>query len=198
MRVALYARVSTKEHGQDNANQLIALREHCAKQGWEIVEEYCDEVSGKTSDKRPAFKKMFHDASRRKFDLVLFWALDRFSREGTYPTLRALEELDTYGVGFRSFTESWIDSTGVFRDVVLAILATLAKMEREKLSTRIHAGLVRARVENRIGGRPKVNVKDAAILDLHHQGFSLRKIARQLKVCAMTVKRRIDAEERLK
>src|SRR5579863_8435837 len=88
--VALYARVSTKDGRQDTENQLIALREYSAKQGWEVAAEYVDQETGGTS-KRPHFQRMFADARARKFDLVLFWSLDRFSREGVLETLNHLQ-----------------------------------------------------------------------------------------------------------
>src|ERR1035438_9438021 len=104
MRTALYARVSTKDKGQDTENQLAQLREFARTQGWSIAGEYTDRVTGKHSD-REQFQKLFQDASQRKFDIVLFWSLDRFSREGVRETLNHLERLNSYGVNFRSFTE---------------------------------------------------------------------------------------------
>jgi DNA invertase Pin-like site-specific DNA recombinase len=77
---------------------------------------------------------MFEAASHREFDAVVFWSLDRFSREGTLPTLQYLQRLDSYGVAYRSYTECWLDSLGPFKDVVLALLATLTKQERVRLS----------------------------------------------------------------
>ena len=111
-RVTLYARVSTRDKGQDVRNQLAQLREFCAKQDWAIVHEYVDQVSAKTTDKRPQFQAMMDAASRREFDLVLFWSLDRFSREGVLATLQLLQRLTSYGVGWRSFTEQYLDSCG--------------------------------------------------------------------------------------
>lgn len=128
MKIAIYSRVSTLK--QDTENQLRQLREFAAKQGWEVVREYVDYESGAKAE-RAEFQRMFDDASRRKFDLVLFWALDRLSREGVLETLQHLNRLTSYGVGFRSYTEQFFDSCGVFRDVVIAIMATLAKQERE-------------------------------------------------------------------
>src|SRR4051812_9510990 len=113
MRVALYGRVSTKDKGQENENQLAQMREFVARQGWTIVTIYTDEVSGAKVDRR-AMKQMFTDASRRKFDLLLFWALDRFTREGPRETQHYLERLEGYGVGWRSYTEQYLDSTGIF------------------------------------------------------------------------------------
>jgi hypothetical protein len=79
---------------------------------------------------------MFSDASKRKFSVLLFWSLDRFSREGVLETLQHLNRLTSYGVNYRSFTEQYFDSCGVFRDAVISILATIAKQERIRISAR--------------------------------------------------------------
>jgi DNA invertase Pin-like site-specific DNA recombinase len=176
-RVALYARVSTKDKGQDTENQLAQLRDFCARQDWEIVSEYIDHVSAKTSDKRQQFQAMLAAASRREFDLVLFWSLDRFSREGVLPTLKHLEALTSYGVGWKSFTEQYFDSCGIFRDAVISIAATLAKQERLKISERTVAGLQRAKKQGRVGGRPKVVTDREQVRRLREEGKSLREIS---------------------
>jgi hypothetical protein len=80
-----------------------------------LVEEYVDEVTGKNSDRQ----RMFEDASRRRFDVLLFWSLDRLSREGALETLQHLNRLTGYGVQWRSLTEQFLDSTGMFRDAVI-------------------------------------------------------------------------------
>jgi DNA invertase Pin-like site-specific DNA recombinase len=79
-RIALYARVSTKDKGQDTENLLAQLRDFCGKQDWAIIHEFIEHVSGKTADKRRQFQAMLAAASRHEFDLVLFWSFDRFSR----------------------------------------------------------------------------------------------------------------------
>src|SRR5436853_6220005 len=106
MKIAVYARVSTKDKGQDSENQLAQLRAFAAKQGWIVYREYVDHEPGAKTD-RPEFRQMFEDASRRQFDLLLFWALDRLSREGALKTLQHLERLESYGVSFRSYTEPY-------------------------------------------------------------------------------------------
>ena len=180
MNAALYARVSTKDKGQDVSNQLRQLREFCRKQGWEIVAEYIDRASGKHSD-RERFQAMFAAASRREFDLVLFWSLDRFSREGTVETLQHLQRLTSYGVAWRSFTEQYLDSTGIFKDAVIGILAAVAKQERVRLSERVHAGLERAKAQGRVGGRPRIRRdrdRDAKIIrQMRAEGDSYGEIA---------------------
>ena len=88
MKVAINARVSTDK--QDNSNQQERLREFASKQGWEIVTEYKDTVTGSGRRNRPQFDAVMLAASQRKFDLLLFWALDRLSREGIVKTLSYL------------------------------------------------------------------------------------------------------------
>jgi DNA invertase Pin-like site-specific DNA recombinase len=188
-RVTLYARVSTKDKGQDTENQLAQLREFCAKQDWTIVHEYIDRMSGKRSDNRPQFQAMMGAAARHEFDLVLFWSLDRFSREGVLPTLKSLEQLTACGVGWKSFTEQYFDSCGIFRDAVISIAATLAKQERIKISERTIAGLQRARKQGRIGGRPRVVTNRRKVTELHAAGRSLGEIAAEMNLSKSTVAR---------
>lgn len=181
MKVALYSRVSTKDRGQDVENQQRQLRDFAAKQGWTIVHEFSDNVSGKTSD-RQQFKKMFTAASQRKFDLLLFWSLDRLSREGALETLQHLQRLTSYGVGYRSFSEPYLDSLGTFREGIISILACLARQERIRLSERTIAGLERAKALGRVGGRPRLSCDGNKVLKLHAAGQSLASIAKELGI----------------
>src|SRR5438094_5029194 len=91
----IYTRVSGKSNRQDSANQSLQLIEYCQRQGWDYI-EYTDRMSGTRAD-RTEFQRMFEDALLKHFDMVLFWALDRFSREGTLKTLEYLQRLDSYG-----------------------------------------------------------------------------------------------------
>jgi DNA invertase Pin-like site-specific DNA recombinase len=195
MRVALYARVSTRDK-QETENQLAQLREFARVQGWTVCSQYIDRVTGKHSD-RAQFQKLFADAALRKFDLVLFWALDRFSREGVSATLQHLERLSSYGVNWRSFTEQYLDSCGVFRDAVLAILAVIAKQERIRLSERTLAGLARARKEGRVGGRPRLVVDRNRVFALDEAGMTMREVAEELGISPASVHRILKARRRL-
>ena len=116
--------------------------------------------------------------------MVLFWSLDRFSREGVLETLQYLQRLTAHGVDYRSFTEQYIDSLGIFRDAVIGILATIGKQERIRLSERVVAGLERARKQGRVGGRPAKNYehdKDAKrIRQMREEGQSMQEIADEL------------------
>ena len=184
MRVAIYARVST--NGQDTDNQLAQLRDFCAKQGWVTIQEYIDYESGGKSD-RHEFQAMFQDASQRKFDLCLFWALDRLSREGALETLQHLNRLTGYGVNYRSFSEPYFDSCGIFKDAIIAIMATLAKQERIRLGDRTRAGLQRARLRGKRLGRKPVAVSPSDVSLLHDSGMSYAAISRKLRVSVGTV-----------
>lgn len=141
-QVALYTRVSTTK--QDAKNQLIALREYCQRCNMMIYREYVDIASGKETS-RIEYDNMFSDAHKKKFDMVIFWDLSRFSRAGTLHTLQKLAELDRLNITWKSYQEQYLDSSGTFKDVVIAIMASLAKLEREKLSERTKAGLKHAK-----------------------------------------------------
>ncbi len=173
---------------------MIALREYCRKQGWEIAGEYVDHETGGTS-KQPHFQRMFADARARKFDLVLFWSLDRLSRGGVSATLSHLERLTAAGVEWRSYTEEYLDSTGLFRDAVIAILAVIAKQERVRRSERASAAIARLRRQRRTEhlGRPRLVVDRDRARRLRKEGWSVRKIADELGVSAMTVQRIVTA-----
>ncbi len=138
MICAIYVRVSTNK--QDADNQLIQLRAYCIKCNIAIFQEYSDILSGKETS-RPAYDRLFQDAHKQLFDIVLFWDLSRFSRAGTLHTLQKLHELDLLGIAWKSYQEQYLDSAGAFKDVVISIMATLAKIEREKISERTKAGL---------------------------------------------------------
>jgi DNA invertase Pin-like site-specific DNA recombinase len=191
MRTAIYTRVSKSDGSQDPENQLRELKVFCNRQGWQIVEVYTDHASGKRSD-RASFKRMMLDASKRKFDHVTFWAMDRFSREGIEATLMYLRQLEGYKVGFRSYQEPFFDSAGPFKELMIAMFASFASLERAKISERTLAGLAKAKAQGRIGGRPRVE-DDARALKtfckLKQSGLSVRKIAAEMGVSPTTVQK---------
>lgn len=152
-RTGIYVRVSTGK--QEVENQLLQLTQYAEKSNYTIVERYVDIISGKEKS-RPAYDRMFIDAHKRHFDLVLFWDLSRFSRSGTLFTLQKLKELENLGIEWESYQEQYFRSAGQFKDVVLSIIATIARIEREKISERTKAGLERARRQGaQIGKRGK-------------------------------------------
>jgi DNA invertase Pin-like site-specific DNA recombinase len=187
MRAFLYARVSTKDKGQETENQLVDMRKFTERQDWNLEYEYVDHETGSTGD-REQFKAMMLACSQRKADVVLFWALDRLSREGALPTLQYLNQLSAWGVGFRSYTEPYLDSCGMFKDVIIAMLATLAKQERQRMSERVRAGMARAREKGAHFGRPRVSCDLSIIASMRARGESLRRIAAKLGVSEGSVR----------
>ena len=161
MRIAIYARVSTDDRGQDPENQLHQLRQWCTDAGHQLVHEYVDKESGRNgTNGRKQFAALFEDAHKRKFDCVLFWALDRFTREGMAPTIMHLQRLASYGVGFHSYTEPHLATDNeLVRNILLALLASLAKVEAQKISERTRAGMARARAQGKRIGRPAISRK---------------------------------------
>jgi DNA invertase Pin-like site-specific DNA recombinase len=180
MKIGIYARISKETSDLDN--QLLVLRDFCQRMNYEIVKEYKDTISGAATN-RQEFNNMLSDASKRKFDMLLFYALDRFSRAGTRETIHYLQILDDYGVSYKSFTEQYIDSSGIFKDVIIALLSTLAKQERIRLSERVVAGLAKARSQGRVGGRPTLDsLKIEKIRELKSAGMSILAISKEVQV----------------
>lgn len=161
MRIAIYARVSTADKGQDPENQLRDLRAWCANSGHTVTREYIEHESGrKGADKRKQFATLFDDAAKRKFDCLLFWALDRFSREGMAQTIAHLQRLTSCGVSFHSYTEPNLSTDNeLVRNVLLALLSSLAKVEAQKISERTKAGMARAKAKGIRVGRPKLGIE---------------------------------------
>jgi len=192
MKVAIYARVSTKDKGQSTDNLLPDLRRYAQMHGWDIYKEYTEEESGSTAN-REQFKQLFADAHQRKFDLVLFWSLDRFSREGALPTLQHLNTLESYGVGYKSYTEQYLDSTGIFKDAVISILAIMAKQERVRLSERTRADIEWARAKGTQLGKPALAQEQIdQIRRLKGGGMSHYAIGKVMKLSATTVAKYIE------
>jgi DNA invertase Pin-like site-specific DNA recombinase len=158
MRVAIYARVSTDDKGQDPENQLRDLRAWCINSGHTVSHEYVEHERGrKGPDRRKQFAALFDDAAKRKFDCVLFWALDRFSREGKAQTIAHLQRLLSDGVAFHSYTEPHLATDNeLVQNILLALLSSLAKLEAQKISDRTKAGMARAKTNGIKIGRPKL------------------------------------------
>ena len=188
MRVALYARISTDDGRQELSNQTGELHEYAKRMGWNVVGEYLDQISGRKAD-RPQLKKALADGRKRKFDVLLFWSLDRLSREGVLKTLLILNELSIHGVKYRSLQEQWIDSLGAFSDAIIGILATVAKFEADRMSARVRTGLARAKSQGKVLGRPKAIVDRTKLATMRKQGMSLREIGEATGKSAMTIQR---------
>ena len=186
MKTALYLRVSTDK--QELKNQLEPLKKFAKGRGLKVVQVYRDMATGKNSN-RPALNQMLNDAHRHAFDVIVVWALDRLSREGMSRTVQLIEMLERMGIGVISYSEPYLDTTNeLARNILLAVVSTLAKAEREKISERTKAGLARVKRSGKKLGRPPVaSKKRAQAVKLIEGGASFGQISRQLNVGKSTV-----------
>ncbi len=183
--VAIYARVSTLNGGQDPTMQTRELTEYSQRRGWEIFDCYVDKgVSGK-KDSRPQLNRMMEDAHARRFDVVVVWRFDRFCRSVSH-LLRALETFNALGIQFVSLCEQ-VDTSTPTGKLVFTVLGAVSEGERNLIAERVRAGLRNARAKGKTLGRPKVDVDMTQIESLRASGHSWRTIARTLGLSVGTV-----------
>jgi len=152
---AIYCRVSKLDASQNPDNQLVPLRKFAETLNYKITKEYIDYASGGNSN-RPKFQQLLQDAKHHKFDIILVWALDRFSREGILNTLGYLKALRQANVGLKSLQEGWVDTTDSgMGELLIAILSWVADQERKRIIERTKAGLEIAKANGKVLGRPK-------------------------------------------
>jgi DNA invertase Pin-like site-specific DNA recombinase len=185
-RVALYARVSTSNGQQDPEMQLRELREYADRREMTIVGEYIDRMTG-SKDSRPSLNRLMADASRRKFDAVLVWKLDRFGRSLRH-LVNALAELEAMGLTFISLRDNLDLSTPSGR-LMFQIIGAMAEFERSLIQERVKAGLRNAKAKGRHLGRPRANVDESRVEALRASGASWRAVAEKLGVGVGTVHR---------
>jgi DNA invertase Pin-like site-specific DNA recombinase len=166
MRIALYARVSTKD--QSCELQVRDLRAYCAARGFDLVREYVDVGQSGAKDSRPELNKLMDDARKRQFDAIVVWRFDRFARS-TKHLLSALEEFRSLGIQFISYQEN-IDTSSALGQALFTIVSAVAQLEREFDTERVTAGIRNARANGKKLGRPKRTVDREEILRLQSQG----------------------------
>lgn len=188
-RVGVYLRVSTMD--QEAENQLLQLQALCDEQGWSVYKTYVDVESGRKGKReRAEFAELFKDAAKRRFDLALFWSLDRFSREGITKTIAYLQQLDACGVKFKSATEPFLDSDNeLVAHILLGVLSYFAQLEATKISSRTKAGLERVKKEGKTLGRPDGFASYGPMLHrMRAEGYSQGRMSRETGLAVNTVK----------
>ena len=186
-KVAIYTRVSTLD--QTVENQLIELRDHCSKMGWEITQEYADKgLSGTLSrDKRPALNALIKDGYRKKFDAVVCWDISRIGRSMKELVL-FLSDMKDRDIGIVSVRQGFDTSTSM-GEIMFQFVGILSSWEREMIRERTLAGLERAKSEGKTLGRKKV-INDeitTKIIELRNAKRSIRDIASEVGVSRGTV-----------
>ena len=199
MRVALYSRVSTADRDQDPETQLVALRDYCRAQGWQVVREFVDRASARDIAHRRAWRDLLDDGAKKRFRAVVVFKLDRAFRsvKDMHDTLATWDALD---IQFKSIREQFDTGTAVGR-LQLNLLAAVAEFELEMIRERVKAGMDRARRQGRRIGRPRVTDRRGFkrrfgdILERLRSGnISRRRAAMELGIGHATLKRLLDAE----
>ncbi|MFT5909525.1 MAG: DNA invertase Pin-like site-specific DNA recombinase [Paraglaciecola sp.] len=179
-RVAIYARVSTLEKGQDPETQLLQLREFAQRREFEVIGEYVDYASGKT-EQREQYKMMLDLVRKRQIEVVLVWRYDRFARS-TQALVNALNEFRSLGVNFISYQEN-IDTTMPQGELIFSIIASLAQFESALISERVKAGMARAKAQGKRISRPRLNGNlRQKIKELYDDKISIKQISKQLGI----------------
>ncbi len=201
MKVGIYGRISTSDKDQDLDTQLLPLREFAQAQDWTVICEYTDQVSAADLAHRTGWRELLSDASKRKFDLLLVMRMDRAFRS-VLDAATTLERLRTWGIGLRSYSEPWLDTTSPFGEALYYITVAYAQLERGILRERVMAGMERARKQGHKIGRPRVtdrrgfNRAFRAILERLREGsISRRRAAKELRIGYATLTRLLDAQE---
>jgi DNA invertase Pin-like site-specific DNA recombinase len=187
-RAAIYVRVSTDK--QTVENQLRELRQIAERRGWQVVEEYHDAgISGaKGRDQRPGLDQMLKDASRRKFDVVMAWAIDRLGRS-LIDLLGTIQSLEACGVDLYLDQQS-IDTTTPAGRLMFQMTGAFAEFERSMIRQRVKAGLRRAVEQGKQLGRPRVSPAIEKRIQSHlRKGMGILKVASELGVGTSTVQR---------
>jgi DNA invertase Pin-like site-specific DNA recombinase len=200
LKVAIYARVSTSDKDQDPETQLMPLREFVSAQGWTLYQEYVDFAPATDLGHRYQWRQLLEDASKRKLDLLLVWRLDRAFRS-VLDAATTLERLRAWGVGLRSYSEPWLDTTSPFGEALYYITVAYAQLERGILRERVKGGMARAKKQGKRIGRPRVTDRRGfkksfgAILERLIRGeISRRQAAKELNIGYATLKRLLDAQ----
>ena len=187
LRAALYARISTLNHGQDPEVQLRELREFCQRRGFAIAHEYVDKGISGSREKRPALDKLLADCSKRRIDAVVVYRYDRFARS-LRQLVNALEEFRSLGIDFISIHEG-VDTSTPNGRLVFGIFASIAEFERELIRDRVRSGLAAAKAKGKRVGRPRVAVDVRRIASLRRQGRSWAEITRETGISKGTAQR---------
>lgn len=152
---ALYLRTSTND--QHPENQFPALERYCYDRGHIIKGVFLEKGSAWTSGHQPELARMLAEirGGKRKYDIVVCWALDRLTRGGSAAILNLVNSLHAHGTKVISLQEPWTELPGELGEVLYSIAGWVARMESQRRSERTMAGLDRAKRQGKQLGRPK-------------------------------------------
>ena len=200
MRLALYARVSTRDKDQNPDTQLLPLREYAQNQEGTVVTEYVDYAPATDLSHRTAWRRLMDDARLHQIDVILVWRMDRAFRSVLHAA-QTLEQLKHWGVGLKSHQEAWLDTTSPMGEMMYYITIAYAQLERNLIAERVKAGMDRAQREGKALGRPRITENPGrarqltqAIQAVQSGSLSYRKAAHQYGFSVSVLQRAMKEE----
>ena len=195
--VAIYARVSTLNNGQDPGMQTRELKEYCKRRGWKVFEEYVDRGFSGAKDSRPALDQLMAGAHRRLFSVVVCWRFDRFARSVSH-LLKALETFRALGIEFVSLSEQ-VDTSTPTGKMVFTVLGAVAELERSLTVERVKAGIRNARAKGKRIGRPplrKFTEQEVRAISTarRRKRVSVRSLAHQFQTTQFMVNKILEGQ----
>jgi DNA invertase Pin-like site-specific DNA recombinase len=203
VRVAIYARVSTKPQELDL--QIQELTAYISARGWALAFPAFQEKISSAAEHRQKFEEMMKAARQRQFDTLLVWRYDRFARS-VLELHSALEEFRTLGIEFVSLKDG-VDTSTLTGKLLFTLLAGIAEFNRNLTRENVSAGLAAAKEKLKTGpytrlrdgkvitvtaiGRPRVPVDAAKVAELRAQGHSWRQISQELGIGTGTARRAV-------
>ncbi len=151
-KASAYLRVSTSDQSVDN--QLPAIKSWCESHGYALTEIYSENESAWKAGHQKELSRLLSDLrdGKKKYDILLVWALDRLSRQGSAAILNLVNTFHVYGVKVISLQETWTELPGELGEVLFAIAGWVSRMESQRRSERVRAGLARVRVNGTKSG----------------------------------------------
>lgn len=178
MKIAIYARISTTNHGQDVNLQLNELRDYCQRREFQVIGEFVDSGVSGSKDSRPELNRLMADARQRRFDAILVWKLDRFGRSLKH-LVNALADLEALGIAFIALKDN-LDLSTPSGKLMFHVIGAMAEFERALIRERVKAGVQNARSKGKKLGRPRVAVDTAQIARFRAQGLSWPSVAQRM------------------
>lgn len=188
-KAALYARVSTRDKGQDPEMQLFHLRKYADSRELTVFKEYVDHGLSGTKDNRPGLISLMEDARKKRFSVVIVYRFDRFARSVVH-LVNALSEFNHLKIDFVSFNEN-IDTASPMGQAMFTIIGAMAQLERDIIAERVKSGLARARARGKRLGRPPVSITLQEIKEAQALGLSIRQLPEKLGVSKSTIERHL-------
>jgi DNA invertase Pin-like site-specific DNA recombinase len=192
-RVAIYARVSTFNQGQDPELQTRELREFAERRGWTIIGEYVDRGVSGSKESRPAMNELLDAVHKRLCDVVLVWKMDRWARS-LRNLVNSLADLEARGVAFVSLRDN-VDLTTPSGRLMVQIIGAMAEFERALIQERVKAGLRHARARGKCIGRPRIVADGRQVTALRKAGHSWSQISTVTGLSKGTAQRAYNAKK---